>query len=254
MSALVWCFHAAPHIYLYLRCVDVPHGGSGPHAVKRVINQDRKTRKTADGGAFLLSCRLFTWQLSSLLAELAQSLEASGLGSLMEQEPWGWVSLGPCPQSWYKTGCFSQHGGEAYSFTVLKGSQRALCCRVLCGDEVRSNYLVLAENSVKFGFKLTVIKIFGTPLPCSSSRQVSCSCANHSFRITEFQFLSWELRVIVLELQVCNIAHFKPCIIFSLWYSVWWLSRGFYFLRYAMISRQQQQQKSGKIWLWKHSP
>lgn len=75
--------------------------------------------------------------------------------SVMEQESWGWVSLELCPQSWYKTGFFSQCGEEPYSFTVFKGSQRSLC-----GDEVRSSYLMLAENSAKFAFKLVIIKIF----------------------------------------------------------------------------------------------
>lgn len=83
---------------------------SGPPIVKKVIYKGRKTQKTADGDVFLLSWRLFTWQLGRLSAGLAVKPWGhgnNGQGPLVwspsgckEQRPWGWDYLGPCPQSW----------------------------------------------------------------------------------------------------------------------------------------------------------
>jgi len=144
---------------------------SGPPAVRKLMYKSRKTQKPADVDTILLSCRLFTWQLGSLLAGLAGKTwghGTNGRGPLVqspsecnEQRPWGWVYLGPCLQSWCETGLFlSWSAGESYSFPAWKGARRAGSCRSLSTDEVRSKYQMHAENSVQSGHKFIVITDF----------------------------------------------------------------------------------------------
>lgn len=93
---------------------------------------------------------------------------------------------------------------------------------------LRSKYLVLAESSAQFGFKLLVITDFQLQIAYCflvlPQGRFLCTYANPCFRI--FGSYSRESGATALEVRVCDVACFKPYFIFSLWYSVWWLAGG----------------------------
>lgn len=119
---------------------------------------------------------------------------------------------------------------------------------------LRSKYLVLAESSAQFGFKLLVITDFQLQIAhrflVLPQGRFLCTYANPCFRI--FGSYSRESGATALEVRVCDVACFKPYFIFSLWYSVWWLAGG---LHPPGISNDfsPTKKKNVKKWFWKHS-
>lgn len=190
-------------LFLVVLCVDFWFltESLGLALLERVINKARKTQKAAGGEAFLLSCRPITWQPGNMPAGLVRKPWAC-ITSRWRPPVWS----GAMPTKLIRNRIFFFHGVEEnlIPFQLWRDP-----LGFWAEMRLRSKYLVLAESSAQFGFKLLVITDFQLQIAhrflVLPQGRFLCSYANHCFRIADW-FSDPTLRNLEPQLWKCKFA------------------------------------------------